>query len=346
MVSDMAITKAEALRLSGGFGIDQLSFDTVDVPQPGEHQVLVRVHAVSLNYRDLLVTLGRYNPKQHMPVILCSDGAGEVVSTGGGVTRFKPGDRVAAIFMQRWISGDRTREAGNSALGAAVDGMLTEYRVLDEEGLVAVPEHLSYQEASTLPCAAVTAWQTLVDVAHLEAGDTALILGTGGVSVFALQFARMHGARIIVTSSSDAKLDRARQLGASDVINYKTTPDWEKEVFRLTGGRGVDVVVEVGGAGTLPRSLRAVRTSGHIGVIGNLTGLEPTINIGMLINTGVHLRGIYVGSREMFEAMNRAISLHQMRPVIHRVFPFREAREAIAEMQKADHFGKLVISLE
>ena len=342
----MPSIKAQAVRLNGGFGLDHLSFDTVDVPAPGPYEVLIRMRAVSLNYRDLLVTLGRYNPKQPLPVILCSDGAGEVVSTGPGVTRFKPGDRVAGIFMQRWISGERTRDAGASALGAALDGMLVEHRVLNEEGLVSVPAHLGYEEGATLPCAAVTAWQTLVHAGRIKAGDSVLLLGTGGVSVFALQFAHMHGARVIVTSSSDEKLERARGLGATDTINYKTTPDWEKEVYRLTGGRGVDLVVEVGGAGTLPKSMRAVRVSGHIGVIGNLSGLDVSMSIGLMVANGIRLHGIYVGSRAMFEEMNRAIAAHQMRPVIHHVYPFRESREAVAAMQKGEHFGKLVISFD
>jgi NADPH:quinone reductase-like Zn-dependent oxidoreductase len=337
--------KAHAVRLTSGFGIDKLTPGEIEVPEPKPDEVLIRVRAVSLNYRDLLVTLGKYNPKQHMPLILCSDGAGEVEAVGEKVTEFKPGDRVAGTFFQDWVSGEANRETGASALGGALDGMFTTYRVLSKNGVVHLPGHLSFEEGATLPCAALTAWQTLMEAAHIKAGDIVLLLGTGGVSIFGLQFALMNGARAIITSSSDEKLKRARELGASDTINYRSNPDWEKEVFALTNKRGVDAVVEVGGAGTFPKSLRSLRIGGHIGVIGNLSGIETSINLGYILQAHAHVHGIYVGSRKMFEDMNRAIALHKMQPVIDRVYDFTDYRSALEHMQRGEHFGKIVIRL-
>jgi NADPH:quinone reductase-like Zn-dependent oxidoreductase len=251
---------------------------------------------------------------------------------------------MAGIFMQTWLAGDVTTAYAQSALGGALDGMLAEQMVLHEDGVVHVPEHLSYEEAATLPCAAVTAWQALVTKGGLKAGDTVLVQGTGGVSIFALQFATMTGARVIVTSSSDEKLERARQLGAAEVINYRTTPDWDQRVLELTGGAGVDQVVEVGGAGTLERSFRAVRVGGTVSLIGLLTG-SGEINPMPVLMKSIRMQGIYVGSREMFESMNRAIAVHRMRPVIDRGFPFAEVRKALKHMESAAHFGKIVITL-
>lgn len=337
---------AQAVRLTGEFSIDKLTFDTIPVSQPGHGQVLVQMKAVSLNYRDFLVVMGRYNPKQPRPLILASDGAGEVLAVGAGVTRFKPGDRVASSFFQNWVSGTQTREAGKSALGGAVDGVLVGARVFDQHGLVAVPAHLSYEEAATLPCAALTAWHALVPTAHVRSGQTVLLLGTGGVSIFGLQFAKMHGARAIITSSSDEKLAHAEALGADEVINYKRTPEWDKEVFRLTGGEGADVVLEVGGSGTLPLSLRSVKVSGQVSLIGVLAGISEPLHIGPILAGNIRVQGIYVGSVEMFEAMNRAIAYHKLKPAIDRVFPFAESREALHYMESGKHFGKIVISLE
>jgi len=326
-------------------GIEALTLVERPDPTPGCGQVLIRVRATSLNYRDLVVVQGAYGPNQKLPLIPMSDGAGEVVALGGRVTRFKVGDRVAGIFFQDWIEGILTAAKIESALGGAIDGLLTEYAVLHEDGLVLLPEHLSYEAGATLPCAAVTAWQALVTKGNITAGETVLILGTGGVSIFALQFARIHGARTIVTSSSDAKLDLARSLGATDTINYKTNPDWEKAVYKLTDRQGVDHVVEVGGAGTLAKSLRAVRVGGKVSLIGILSGAEGEVNPLPVIMKGLNLQGIYVGSREMFEAMNRAIALHQLQPVIDRVFPFTEAPAAYRHLQSAAHFGKIVIKV-
>jgi NADPH:quinone reductase-like Zn-dependent oxidoreductase len=246
-------------------------------------------------------------------------------------------------FHARLLGGAPTREKARTALGGGdLDGVLREYGAFDENGLVRVPEHLSYEEAATLPCTAVTAWHALVEFGNLKAGEAVLTLGTGGVSTFALQLAKLHGARVIATSSSDEKIARVRKLGADDTINYKSTPDWDKEVFRLTDRVGVDHVVEVGGAGTLPKSLNAVRMGGSVAVIGALaggTGLDPV----RVLMKCVRLQGIFVGSREMFENMNRAIALNALRPVIDRIFPFEEAREALAYMESGSHFGKIVL---
>ena len=339
------VTTAKAVRITAEFGIANLTFNEVEVMQPGPGQVLVAIKACSLNYRDLLMVKGHYNPRLKRPMTICSDGAGEVIATGEGVTRFKAGDRVAGAFFQKWIAGPLTREGGDSALGGAIDGVLTTYRTFDEEGLVHIPGHLDYREGATLPCAAVTAWNTLVETAHVRAGDTVVLLGTGGVSIFALQFAKMNGARVIITSSSDEKLRRARDMGADDTINYKNTPDWEKEVSKLTGKRGADIVVEVGGAGTLPRSLKAVRPAGFVGLIGVLSGIEQPMNIGPILHNNVHLQGIYVGSVEMFENMNRAITQHKMKPVIDLVFGYEQTREALHHMESGQHFGKIVIDV-
>lgn len=328
------------------FSPDALRLVERPQPKPGPGQALVRVRANSLNYRDLVVASGGYGRHVKLPLIPVSDGAGEVVEVGAGVTRVQPGSRVAAIFMQSWLAGGLTEESAKSALGGAMDGMLAEYVVLDEDGLVPIPEHLSYAEAATLPCAAVTAWNALVVEGGMRAGESVLVLGTGGVSIFALQFARLHGARVIATSSSDDKLARAIALGASDGINYRQTPEWSKRVLELTGGAGVDHVVEVGGAGTLPQSFRAVRFGGRISLIGVLSEPGAQVDPRPLLMKGVRLQGIYVGSREMFASMNRAVALSGLRPVIDRVFPFVEAAEAYRYMKAAGHFGKIVISDE
>jgi NADPH:quinone reductase-like Zn-dependent oxidoreductase len=271
-----------------------------------------------------------------------SDGAGEVIAVGEGVTRVKPGDRVMGIFMQNWVAGEPNLDHARAALGGTIDGMLAEAVVLHEDGLVPIPEYLSYEEGATLPCAGVTAWQALVTQGRMKAGDTVLVLGTGGVSIFALQFAVAAGAHVMATSSSDAKLERARQLGAADLINYRTTPEWDKRVLELTDGIGVDHVVEVGGPGTLEKSLNAVRVGGTVSLIGTLT--SGTVNPMMILRKSIRLQGIYVGSREMFEAMNRAMTVRQIRPVIDRVFSFDQTREAFKYTQSAAHFGKIVIA--
>ncbi len=333
----------KAYEQQNAFGIDSLTLADRPEPRPGPGQVLLKMRAWSLNYRDLLVIKGQYNPKIRLPFVPLSDGVGEVAEVGAGVTRVKPGERVAGTFMQDWLAGEPSEAAATSSLGGGGPGMLAEYVVLQEHGVVAVPGHLSDPEAATLPCAAVTAWHALITEGQLKPGDTVLTQGTGGVSLFALQFARLAGARVLITSSSDAKLERARKLGASDGINYKTTPDWEKGVRQLTGNVGVDHVVELGGAGTLGKSFQAARIGGRISLIGILTGGGGEVNPIAVLMKNLRVQGIYVGSRAMFEAMNRAIALHQLRPVVDRVFPFGEVRAALKHMESGAHFGKVCI---
>jgi NADPH:quinone reductase-like Zn-dependent oxidoreductase len=332
----------KAYEVHPGFGFDNLKLVDRAEPKAGPGQVLVAMKAWSLNYRDLLVVTGAYNPKLKLPMTPLSDGAGEVVAVGPGVTRFKPGDRVAGCFMQRWAAGELTDEKARSALGGTLDGVLAEQVAYLEEGLVRIPDSLSFEEGATLPCAALTAWNALVPSGGVKAGDTVLVQGTGGVSIFALQFAKLHGAKVIATSSSDAKLARAKQLGASELINYKTTPEWGKKALELVGP--LDHVVEVGGAGTLNESIRAVRHGGHIALIGVLAN-APSFNWVPILMKAIRLHGIFVGSREMFEAMNRAIATSGIKAAIDNVFDFGQAREAMQYMQSGAHFGKVVIRL-
>ena len=331
-------------RLPQQTGFDDLTLGEAETPRCQRGQVLVRMHAASLNFRDLSVATGRYMLGAPPPdLVPLSDGAGEVVEIGDGVTRVKPGDRVAGIFMQGWMGGELEPTHRDTALGGSIDGVLAEYVVFDEQGLVLIPDHLTYPQAATLPCAAVTAWNALYGLHPLQPGQTVLVLGTGGVSIFGLQIARMAGARVIATSSSDEKLERVTAMGASDVINYKTNPEWQETVRELTDGRGVDHVVEVGGPGTLGRSLGAARGGGTVSLIGVLT--KGDIDPLTIFRSGAIVRPIYVGSRQMFEAMNRAIALHRMEPVIDRVFPFEEAAEAYRFLKGATHMGKVVIQI-
>jgi NADPH:quinone reductase-like Zn-dependent oxidoreductase len=325
------------------FGLDGLSLEDVPEPQPGPGQVLVKMRAWSLNYRDLLVVRGIYAPKLKRPFQLLSDGVGEIVAVGAGVTRVRPSDRVAGTFMQTWLEGGPSKEKAASALGGAIPGVAAEYVVLDGEGVVPVPSHLRDEEAATLPCAAVTAWHALVTSGHLAPGDTVLVQGTGGVSIFALQFARLLGARVIATSSHDEKLERVRALGASDGINYRATPGWGGAARELTGGIGVDHVVEVGGAGTLAQSFDVVRIGGRISLIGVLTG--GAVNPIPVLMKSLAVQGIFVGSREMFEAMNSAIALAKLKPVVDRVFPFAELPQALRHMESGAHFGKIAMKI-
>lgn len=325
------------------FGIDNLTLVEREAPQVSPGHVLVKMIAASLNYRDLMVVKGQYNPRMKRPMVPLSDGVGVVEEVGPDVTRFVKGDRVAGCFMQKWIEGPITREKSNSALGGAIDGILQEYKLFSEEGLIAASPSLSDEEAATLPCAGVTAWHALFEHTPSMPGSSVLIQGTGGVSVFALQFAKIAGLRTVVTSSSDEKLERARSMGANETINYKRNPDWEKEVRKLTGGVGVDHVVEVGGSGTLPRSLKAVRMGGAISVIGALSGAEPNVTPRDILMNSIRVQGIYVGSRLMFERMSRAIELHAIKPVIDRTFAWTEFREALHHMESQSHFGKICL---
>ena len=335
-----------AFQLPRAGQIDDLTLVEVDRPTAGHGRAVVRLRAASLNYRDLMIIRDQYGRPARPGLVPLSDGAGEVVEVGTGVTRVKVGDRVAGIFHQGWIGGAITDDMAGTALGGDLDGVLAEYRTFDENGLVPLPDGYSFEEGATLPCAAVTAWNALMwGPRPVRPGDVVLTLGTGGVSVFAVQFAHSAGARVISTSSSDAKLDRARQLGATDTINYKKTPEWEKAVQDLTGGRGVEHVVEVGGPGTLPRSLRSVRRGGEVSVIGLLSGGGGEINPLVLIPRAATMRGIYVGSREMFLDMNRAIVANSIRPAIDCTFDFEQARDAYRHLESGSHFGKVVIRI-
>jgi|SRR5215213_1168778 len=327
------------------FGLEALALTERPAPQPGPGQVLVRMRAVSLNYRDLLVIKGVWRPTS--PRIPVSDGVGEVAAVGAGVTRVRTGDRVAGIFLPGWIDGEVTPEKLRvpSLGGVGTDGVLAELVVFEEETVVRVPEHLSDEEAATLPLAGVTAWHAVVRRSGVKAGDTVLVQGTGGVSLFALQFARMAGATVFVTSSSDEKLRRARELGAAQGINYRESPNWEERVLEITSNRGVDHIVEVVGGENLNRSLQAVRLSGTISVIGLLGGTSAPVETFGFVEKNVRLHGIYIGSREMFEEMSQAVAAHELKPVVDRVFGFDEVGEALRYLETGAHFGKVCIRL-
>ncbi len=326
----------------GSMGLDGLRRNERPDPQPGPREVLIRLRAASLNYRDHMIVTGHYFTPVTRPTVPLSDGAGEVAGVGPGVTRFQKGDRVAGAFFQVWFDGPPTRR--HPALGIPLDGTLAEYIVLHEEGVVAIPPSLSFEQAAALPCAGVTAWNALmVSGTPLKAGDTVLCLGTGGVSMLAAQIAAAAGARVIVTSSSDEKLRRARALGASDTINYKTHSDWEKEVSRLTDGRGADQIIEIGGAGTLDRSFEAVAFGGKIALIGFLAGQASKLNPVPMMLKGASLQGIGVGSTAMFEALNRALEINKIKPAVDRAFPFDQAVDAFRCLAAGDFVGKIVI---
>ena len=329
----------------GGAGIEALAKTERPDPKPAYRQVLVKVAACSLNFRDLGIVRGTYRMPVRENIIPLSDGAGQVVAVGEGVARVKVGDKVAGCFFQRWPGGEPPPDVQANALGGAIDGMLAEYALLEEEGVVKVPAHLSIEEGATLPCAAVTAWHAMIEHAKLIAGQTVLLQGTGGVSVFGLQLAGAMGIQAIITSSSDDKLARAKKLGARHGINYKTTPDWEKAAMEFTGGRGVDQVVEVGGAGTLAKSFGALRAGGKISMIGGLSGAATELDPRLIMARRANIQGISVGSTQMFEALNRTIAANAIKPVIDKVFGFDEAQAAYHHMASGAHFGKIVIRM-
>lgn len=325
----------------------QLVLKTVPRPEVGAHEVLVRVHATSLNRRDLMILAGAYGPGADMTdTVPLSDGAGEVVAVGDGVGRFRVGDRVAGIFFQRWIDGAPDASVAASARGGGTGGMLSEYVVSDEAALVSVPEQLSWEEAATLPCAGVTAWVSLFRRGQLQPGQYVLLEGTGGVSVFGLLFSVAAGARPIITSSKDEKLARARELGAVGTVNYRENPDWQLKVRELTGGGGVDQVLDVGGRDTLPKALQALAFGGHVALIGGLSGFVQDMPVGPLMFMNATANGIYVGSRADFEAMNRFIAEHRIHPVIDRVFAFDDAPAAYDYMKNGSFLGKIVIRVK
>lgn len=327
-----------------GQGIDSLAIVERPVPRPGPGQVRVRIGAASLNYRDLMVARGGYSrgaPK--LPLVPLSDGAGEVVEVGAGVMHLRVGDRVAGAFFQKWVDGAFDPEKGASALGGAIDGVLAEEVVFEAAAAVKFPAALSYEEAATLPCAGVTAWVGLVELGGLAAGEAVLAMGTGGVSVFALQIARGAGARVLLTSSHDDKLALGRGLGADAGINYRTVVDWDVRARELTGGRGVDHILEVGGAATLERSLGALRDGGHLALVGLLGGTRADVETARKNGRGIRVDSVYVGSVRHFEALNASIERTGLRPVVDRVFPFDQAREAYSYLESGRHFGKVVV---
>lgn len=327
-------------------GFDAITLTEREPVRPGPGEVRVRMHAFSLNYRDLLVAKGSYGNQSSTNLIPLSDGAGEVIEVGEGVTEFQVGDRVAGIFFQNWEAGRMRKHHGDSALGGAIDGVLSEEKVFAQGGLVRIPDYMSYEEAATLPCAAVTVWNAMFETGTLRAGESVLLQGTGGVSLFGLQFAKAAGLQAVITSSSDEKLERARALGADLTINYRETPEWGQATRDLTGGYGVDHVIEVGGSGTFGQSLKAVTVGGTISMIGVLTGTGGQVSTGTILHKAMHVNGIYVGSRAMFEDMNRMLALHEVHPIIDQIFSFEDVRAAYEHLESGKHFGKVVIKIE
>jgi NADPH:quinone reductase-like Zn-dependent oxidoreductase len=332
-----------AYQIQTADGIDAIQQIELPQPSPGDNEILVKMKACSLNYRDILITMGGYVRNDVRPMTPLSDGAGEIISVGRSVTRFKPGDRVIGNFFQRWSDGNIDAVGLNSALGGGINGVLADYFILNEECTVKIPDYLSYSEAATLPCAATTAWHALVTVGQVKAGDSILLLGTGGVSIFGLNIAKALGATVIITSSCDDKLTRAKALGADHCINYKTHPNWEDEVLRITDGEGVSNVLEVGGAGTFEKSSACVKTNGTISLIGILSGLEsPSMSLMTIFNL-LRIQGIYVGSTEMLEQLLSAMETHNIHPEIDATYSFLDAKDAYHLMAEAKHFGKIVI---
>ena len=326
------------------FGIENLQVVESAMPEPGGDEVLVQMCAASLNYRDLMVVRGEYNPRMRLPAVPLSDGAGEIVAVGDNVTSWKVGDRVMPSVAQKWLDGKPDSSAARSTLGgdARSNGVLREFAAFDACSVVAIPEYLSFAEAATLPCAGLTAWNALVESGNLRAGETVLILGTGGVSIFAVQIAKHFGARVIATSSSDAKIEKVKALGADETINYRSTPDWDRAVLDLTDGVGVDHVIEVGGAGTIEKSLASVRVGGTVSMIGALSG-GATVNTVPIFMRAIRLQGIFIGSKAMFERMLQEFDRARIQPAIDRIFSFDEAPNALRYMETGEHFGKIVL---
>lgn len=335
----------EVWELKDAFGPEHLRKGERPEPVPGPNQVLVRMRAASLNYRDTLIVRGGYGPRVKVPLIPVSDGMGEVVAVGQDVGRVSVGDRVAPAYFQSWIGGQPAPEKFAGSLGGPIDGVLARFMCLNEQGVSRVPDHLSDEEAACLPCAALTAWSAVITQGRVGPGDTVLVQGTGGVALFALQFAKMAGARVILTSSRDDKLARGRQLGADEIINYRTTPEWDRVVKDMTGGEGCDHVVELGGAGTLERSIRAARLGGAVSLIGVLSGAKAEMPLPLVVMRNLRLQGVTVGSRDGFEAMCRAIGRHHLRPVVDRVFGFDDVPAAFAHLEGGHHMGKVCIRI-
>lgn len=340
----MAI-RNQVWEIKDSFGMENLKVsDRVVREEIGDHEVQVRLTATSLNYRDYLMIVGKYNPRQKLPLVPCSDGAGIVEAIGAKVTRWKKGDRVLPIFAQKWLAGPPDMDSLRSTLGGPNDGCLMEVGNFDENGLVATPTHLSDLEAATLGCAGLTAYNAVVQFGGIQPGKTVLCLGTGGVSLFALQFAKMMGARVIVTSSSDEKLERAKQLGADETINYSKKANWERDVRKFTEMKGADLIIEVGGAGTMPKSMMSVCPYGTIALIGVLAGGESNLSLYPILMQGVKVQGVIVGNRFDFENMNQAISHNKLKPVVDKNFSWEEVPKAFEYLQSGKHFGKVTIS--
>lgn len=330
-----------------GKGIDAWRAVTLADPSPAYGQIVVRIRAASLNYRDLMMARGQYGGPLKKDLVPLADGAGEVTSIGPGVTRWNVGDRVCLAYFPTWQAGPFRDGTHGEALGqTSVDGVLAEYVAIAETGVVRMPDHLNFEEAATLPCAALTAWHCLSESSgRLVPGQSLLVLGTGGVSIFAVQLGLAAGLRVLATTSSESKTARLRELGVHEVVNYRATPEWQREILRLTNGEGVDQIIETGGAGTLPRSIQAVKASGRISLIGMLTGFEGRIDPLPILVRNIHLEGTIVGSVAMFERMNRALETHRIKPVVDEVFEFDDASSALARLESGSHFGKLVIRI-
>jgi NADPH:quinone reductase-like Zn-dependent oxidoreductase len=327
------------------FGINNLQLVNTDTPRPDNGQVLVRLNAASINYRDYQIIQGEFTPNVPFPLIPLSDGAGEIVALGEGVDRVQIGDKVTPLFFPRWLSGEALNKERSVSSGLEVPGVLREFGVYDQQAVTKVASHLTDEEAACFPCAGLTAWNSLVTIAGIRAGGSVLVQGTGGVGIFALLFAKALGANVIVISSSNDKLARARALGADHCINYKAMPDWGQAALELTNGRGVDVVVEIGGSGTLANSAQAIRHGGHIAIIGYLAGAKIELTVFSLITKNAHWHGLGVGNRDQYEQMMAFVDKHRIRPVIDKIYEFEQTGQALVDLVKADHFGKLVVRI-
>ena len=334
----------KAYQIRDEWSLEHIKLVEIPKPSPGPGEVLVEMKASSLNYRDMVVAQRGYGSKSgNLPLIPVSDGVGIVRELGDGVSRVAIGDRICPLFMQGWISGPPNRERLSTTLGGPIDGVMAEFRCFPQDSVSKVPEELTDLEASTLPCAALTAWSALVEEGKLQPGESVLIQGTGGVSLFALQFAKICGARCILISGSNEKMKRAQELGADEVLNYQDLPEWGKQVRDFSGGEGVDHIVEVGGPETLPQSLRAIRPGGTISMIGVLSGSEMKAQLGLIVTRQIRLQGITVGHRDGFEAMASAINASGMKPIVDQVYPFTSLPEAMHSLSEAKHFGKICL---
>ena len=334
----------KAYQIRDEWSLEHIELVEIPKPSPGPGEVLVEMKASSLNYRDMVVANRGYGSKTgNLPLIPVSDGVGIVRELGDGVSRVAIGDRVCPLFMQGWISGPPNRERLSATLGGPIDGVMAEFRCFPQDSVSKVPEELTDLEASTLPCAALTAWSALVEEGKLQPGESVLIQGTGGVSLFALQFAKICGARCILISGSNKKMKRAQELGADEVLNYQDLPEWGKRVRDFSGGEGVDHIVEVGGPETLPQSLRAIRPGGTISMIGVLSGSEMKAQLGLIVTRQIRLQGITVGHRDGFETMASAINAVGMKPIVDQVYPFTSLPEAMHSLSEAKHFGKICL---